>query len=170
MSMVNSCLINAKLPLSDAVPGYSDPYCVLTLGQQKHKSRTEVHNLKPVWNQTFDFQVTNPNSDAIKVEVFDFDSVGSDDSLGHTTVKLNQLLRGQEQNIWVKLEGGEVGENVMAMAQAEATKKIKGLLGKKKKKKTGKPIKNKGQVNLGLTALDFGAGKCIPTPSHPSEF
>lgn len=137
---------------------------MLSIGQQKHKSRTEMKNLNPTWNQVFDFQVANPNADALVIDVFDYDSVGSDDSLGSARVNLNQLLRGQEQNIWVKLEGGTVGENVLAMAQQEAMKKLSGLLGKKK---TGtKPVKNKGQVNLGITALDFGAGGGMQPSPH----
>ena len=123
-----------------------------------------MHNLNPTWNQIFDFQISNPQVDVLEATVFDYDQVGGDDSLGTAKVPLTDLVQGTEKQVTVPLVGGAVGENVMAMAQQEAFKQFKNILGGKKKA-TAQPgqaaaIPNKGQLTLGLLALDF-SGKFL---------
>ena len=118
--------------------------------------------MNPTWNQTFQFSVSNPETDHLHLEVYDHDTVGSDDSLGDAKIPLKDLVMGQEKIMWVKLEGGEMGENVVGMASGEVMSRITGFL--RKKPATPAPaaaakkdsIINKGQVQLGLTAVDFG--------------
>jgi hypothetical protein len=33
--------------------GYSDPYCVLQAGQQKHVTKIKKKTLNPLWNESF---------------------------------------------------------------------------------------------------------------------
>ena len=144
--------------------GFSDPYCVLRCGSSQQKTKTINKNLNPTWNETFTIQVFNPQTERLEVEVFDHDQVGGDDSLGKGSVILSDLFQGQEKQVDVKLVGGDVGENLMGMVQAQAMSKISGMFGKKKKPKPPgqtsgmAPVSNKGVVTLALTALDFSGG------------
>ena len=106
--------------------------------------------------------------DRVEVEVFDKDQIGSDDSLGKGIVQLDGLMQGQEKQVMVNLQGGDVGENVMMMAQQQLMGYVGGLLGKKKTAATqatpGKPVPNKGIVRLSITALDFSGIYISPSP------
>ncbi|XP_057821332.1 synaptotagmin-1 isoform X2 [Cryptomeria japonica] len=47
----------------------SDPFVLLTLGRDSHKSKTTVKNddLTPIWNEVFTFSVNNTDSSLLKV-------------------------------------------------------------------------------------------------------
>lgn len=83
----------------------------------------------------------------LKLEVFDFDHFGAHDSLGTVEISLKDLVPGIEKSFWVKLEGGNTGENIVATV---------GNFFKRKKSPTTNI--NKGQIKLGITAIDFGFG------------
>lgn len=55
--------------------GKSDPYVVLTMGSQTHKTNFITGELNPVWNEVFTFDVESGN-EIIQCEVFDKDSFG----------------------------------------------------------------------------------------------
>ena len=138
--------------------GFSDPYCVLRCGQSHQKTKVVNKNLNPTWNETFTLQIMNPQTERLEVEVYDHDQVGSDDSLGKGSVHLNDLMQGQEKTVQINLVGGDIGENLMGMVQAQAMSKISGMFGKKKKptsSTSGKPVSNKAVVSIAITALDF---------------
>jgi len=200
------CMCGAYLMLQS---GSSDPYVTLTVGPWRASSRVIPANLNPVWNESFMATVNDPKNvrcslarsattypwrvrsaelmwrpsrsqDVLRINVFDKDQVGADDSLGFATVPLNDLQQGVERIIWVcrrasrarspsraracnpsrdademynrhavqvPLQGGEAGENIAAI--------ITSLISRKKKHNTG-------QVNIGLTALDF----CMSSERH----
>ena len=48
--------------------GRQDPYCIVTVGAQRYKSRTHTDGGKnPVWNEVFRFNIINDNSVTIQV-------------------------------------------------------------------------------------------------------
>ena len=69
----------------------SDPYCVLTIGQQKWKSKTKYKTLNPTYNETFAFSWNGV--DQLLVDVFDKDGLTKDDHMGKAEVRLEPLLR-----------------------------------------------------------------------------
>ena len=69
----------------------SDPYCVLTIGQQKWKSKTKYKTLNPLYNETFAFSWNGV--DHLVVEVFDKDELTKDDHMGKAEVHMEPLLR-----------------------------------------------------------------------------
>ena len=138
-------LINAKTLIAADLDGNSDPYCILKLGSTSHKSRTEPKTLNPTWNQTFQFSVSNPETDHLHLECYDHDAVGSDDSLGDAKIPLKDLVMGQEKIMWVKLEGGEMGENVVGMPSGEVMSRITGFL--KKKTSNSSPNSSKKRIS-----------------------
>lgn len=69
----------------------SDPYCVLKLGSQVHKTATKYKCLDPVYKEHFNFSWDG--LDRLVVEVFDKDELTKDDHMGIVEVDLAPLLR-----------------------------------------------------------------------------
>ncbi|XP_060186579.1 protein C2-DOMAIN ABA-RELATED 11-like [Lycium barbarum] len=69
----------------------SDPYVVLKLGNQT--SRTKVKNscLNPVWNEEFDFSISDP-VEVLNLQVFDKDRFKADDKMGNAHLSLQPLV------------------------------------------------------------------------------
>lgn len=69
----------------------SDPYCVLRVGLQNHKTATKYKCLDPKYNEHFNFSWDG--LDQLVVEVFDKDELTKDDHMGLVEVNLAPLLR-----------------------------------------------------------------------------
>ena len=76
--------------------GTSDPYVILTLGEQRRQSRVQKKTIDPVWNEYFEFQglLNDFVMDAVglKLEVYDEDMLGGDDPIGMATVDMGDAL------------------------------------------------------------------------------
>jgi hypothetical protein len=80
--------VSAQLVKDHDFFGKSDPYCVITIGQERQRTKThQGGGKKPLWYDTLQFQ---SNGTIMKVEIFDED-VGRDDLIGEGSVNLNQL-------------------------------------------------------------------------------
>jgi Ca2+-dependent lipid-binding protein len=64
--------------------GTSDPFVTLKLQDKTRLKRTSVvkKNLDPAWNETFDFDITAPNTDLLRFYVYDYDKYSTNDFLG----------------------------------------------------------------------------------------
>ncbi|KAJ1703474.1 hypothetical protein LUZ63_003253 [Rhynchospora breviuscula] len=69
----------------------SDPYVVLTLGQQKAQTSVMKKNLNPVWNEELKLSVPQEYG-PLKLQVFDQDVLSSDDLMGEAEVDLQPLI------------------------------------------------------------------------------
>mmetsp|Transcript_7750 Transcript_7750/g.9597 ORF Transcript_7750/g.9597 Transcript_7750/m.9597 type:complete len:203 (+) Transcript_7750:1102-1710(+) len=144
-------LLSAVSLLAADINGSSDPYCTFKLGEASYQSKRIPHSLNPTWNESFELEFKSAGSEKLELHVFDHDAVGAHDSLGTAIVELGDLIVGIEKTFWVKLEGGETGENIVAT--------IGNMFKKRKKKSADVAVSlNKGQVQIGLTAIDFGYG------------
>lgn len=69
----------------------SDPYVVLTLGQQKVQTAVVKSNLNPVWNQ--DLMLSVPHDyGAVKLEVYDYDTFSADDIMGEAEIDIQPMI------------------------------------------------------------------------------
>eukprot|EP01088_Endostelium_zonatum_P014641 TRINITY_DN329_c0_g1_i1.p1 TRINITY_DN329_c0_g1~~TRINITY_DN329_c0_g1_i1.p1 ORF type:complete len:234 (-),score=53.90 TRINITY_DN329_c0_g1_i1:83-784(-) len=93
----------------------SDPYFWISVGDEGFKSKTIKNTLKPVWDETFTFNVKNPQSDSLVVCVFDWDRFSKDDSLGILHLPLSNLPKGKEVTQMYKLRGVKKGEIQLAI-------------------------------------------------------
>lgn len=83
--------IGAKNLASANFVGKQDPYAVITLGAQTQQTKVaKGGGKKPVWGDTFDFQITNEKEMTIKV--MDKKDTGQDAFIGQTTVNIMQWL------------------------------------------------------------------------------
>ncbi|XP_062223796.1 ADP-ribosylation factor GTPase-activating protein AGD12-like [Phragmites australis] len=69
----------------------SDPYVVLTLGQQKAQTSVIKGNLNPVWNEELKLSVPREYG-PLKLEVFDHDMVSKDDLMGEAEIDLQTMI------------------------------------------------------------------------------
>ncbi|KAF8769633.1 hypothetical protein HU200_006232 [Digitaria exilis] len=69
----------------------SDPYVVLTLGQQKAQTSVIKSNLNPVWNEELKLSVPREYG-PLKLQVFDHDMVSKDDLMGEAEIDLQTMI------------------------------------------------------------------------------
>lgn len=69
----------------------SDPYVVLTLGQQKAQTKVQNSNLNPVWNEELMLSVPE-NYKPVKLQVFDHDTFSADDIMGEVEIDIQPLI------------------------------------------------------------------------------
>ncbi|GAB4840705.1 ADP-ribosylation factor GTPase-activating protein agd12 [Ancistrocladus abbreviatus] len=69
----------------------SDPYVVLTLGQQTVQTSVMGSNLNPVWNEELMLSVPQQYG-PLRVRVFDYDTFSADDIMGEAEVDLQPLI------------------------------------------------------------------------------
>ncbi|KAG2612755.1 ADP-ribosylation factor GTPase-activating protein AGD12-like isoform X1 [Panicum virgatum] len=78
-----------KLAVRDLIS--SDPYVVLTLGQQKAKTSVVKRNLNPVWNEELKLSVPQQYG-PLKLQVFDYDMLSKDDKMGEAEIDLQPMI------------------------------------------------------------------------------
>ena len=71
----------------------SDPYCILTLGLQKRKTKIKYRTLNPEYDERFSFSWNG--IDRLIVEVYDKDELTKDDHMGKVCLDLAPLLKEQ---------------------------------------------------------------------------
>ncbi|GMI77445.1 ARF-GAP domain 12 [Hibiscus trionum] len=82
-------LRGANLAVRDMMT--SDPYVVLTLGQQTIQTAVVPSSLNPIWNE--DVMLSVPSDyGPLKLEVFDHDMLSADDIMGEAKIDIQPLI------------------------------------------------------------------------------
>ncbi|GAX77412.1 hypothetical protein CEUSTIGMA_g4858.t1 [Chlamydomonas eustigma] len=106
--------------------GRQDPYCVITCGQQQHRSKTHTDGGKnPVWNQTFAFPSVTSNM-AVKLEFFDENMVLRDVAIGGCKVPLNKVFANGSDELCVPVvtkKGKHRGDAYISMTFKQGVNK-----------------------------------------------
>ncbi|KAL6573790.1 Protein C2-DOMAIN ABA-RELATED 7 [Orobanche hederae] len=69
----------------------SDPYCVLSCGTQKVKTRVVRGNCNPIWNEELTIYIKDLNI-PITLSVYDKDTFTGDDSMGKAKIDIKPLI------------------------------------------------------------------------------
>ncbi|OMP00915.1 C2 calcium-dependent membrane targeting [Corchorus capsularis] len=69
----------------------SDPYVILSLGQQSVKTRVIKNNLNPVWNESLMLSIPE-NIPPLRVLVYDKDTFSTDDFMGDAEIDIQPLV------------------------------------------------------------------------------
>ncbi|KAL0413545.1 UNVERIFIED_CONTAM: putative ADP-ribosylation factor GTPase-activating protein AGD11 [Sesamum radiatum] len=78
-----------NLAIRDVVT--SDPYVILSLGNQSMKTRVIKNNLNPVWNESLMLSIPE-NIPPLKLLVYDKDTFSTDDFMGDAEIDIQPLL------------------------------------------------------------------------------
>ena len=80
----------SNVPKMDTFNG-SDVYCTLksSAGQTVYKTKVINNTTSPFWNAEFSLPVKDPATDTILIQMYDEDSVSSDDLIGSLELSLN---------------------------------------------------------------------------------
>ncbi|KAJ6357950.1 hypothetical protein OIU78_005727 [Salix suchowensis] len=99
-------VVRAKKLLKADILGTSDPYVKLNLTGEKlpaKKTTIKKKNLNPEWNENFKLVVKEPESQALQLQVFDWDKVGGHDRLGMQFVPLKVLTHRETKEFTLDL-------------------------------------------------------------------
>ncbi|KAJ0241177.1 Protein C2-DOMAIN ABA-RELATED 9 [Hirschfeldia incana] len=84
----------------------SDPYVVVTLGNQKLKTRVINNNCNPVWNEQLTLSIKDVN-DPIRLTVYDKDRFSGDDKMGDAEIDMRPFLEAHQMELdFQKLPNG----------------------------------------------------------------
>merc|ERR1712002_18335 len=120
--------------------GKADPYVIMTLGEQKAKSKTIKNNYNPEWEFTAKFNIKKEVTEGIKISVFD-DDIGKDDALGMKVLDIAAIQEYQQlKSQWIPLESCKSGEVLISaeftpqaiVDKAEKSINVKSTEGQKK--------------------------------------
>ena len=83
--------------------GKPDPYVIVKLENQTHRTSVCNNQINPTWNEVFKFTVADPNSAQIRFELWN-SNVVSDEFLGCYKLSLAGLYRGIVKDEWYILQ------------------------------------------------------------------
>jgi Ca2+-dependent lipid-binding protein len=101
-------VFEAKDLMAKDITGKSDPYVILTVGAEEHKTNTVNQNLNPKWDYWCEFIILDPMSQHLCFKLFDRDNVNEDDFLGSGEVDIGGVLKGNTDQ-WIQLENAKHG-------------------------------------------------------------
>lgn len=88
-SLKITILQGANLAVRDMLS--SDPYVVVSLGEQKAQTAIQKSNLNPIWNE--DLMLSVPEDyGPVKLQVFDYDTFSADDIMGEAEIDIQPML------------------------------------------------------------------------------
>ncbi|CAF1367114.1 unnamed protein product [Adineta steineri] len=94
----------AKLADKDKTD-FNDPYVEVYIDEKKkYKTRTLENVERPIWNETFDFDIW-PSNEYVHIDVYDEDEGKKPDVIGSAKVSLDDVIRKGHYDDWVKLPG-----------------------------------------------------------------
>ena len=91
----------------------SDPYCKVTLGKEKAKTKVINNTLNPKWREAMDLFWYEELDDFIDIALFDHDVGGKDDRMGQVAIDLRELSREVSHNLWRPIKDGEGMLNII---------------------------------------------------------
>merc|ERR1719431_637601 len=162
-------IIQAKDLIKADLIGKSDPYAVVTYGDDKIKTKTIKNNLNPQWNFEADIPIDPKGPSTLKVEVFDDDKLGKDKPLGAADVDIPSLMNNATlKEAWVPLSGVKSGQLQLSADYVPIDSDGYENVGKPSEKILPKPARD-GMRNRGGSPGnddDFGS---LPNQRKPSD-
>ncbi|XP_045134020.1 multiple C2 and transmembrane domain-containing protein-like isoform X3 [Portunus trituberculatus] len=105
-SVVTIVLVEGKNLLPMDADGTSDPYVKFRLGNEKYKSKADLHTLNPKWLEQFDFHQFEDQSQFLEITVWDKDVRSKDDFMGRCVLDISKYEKEKTHHIWAPLDKG----------------------------------------------------------------
>lgn len=91
-----------RLPAAD-LTGYSNPFVILSIGDQRAKSAVRHQTLQPVWNDEFCMLVPDRRASMLRLQVLDFNPTKVHDLLGTAELRMSDV-HNIPRTAWLRLE------------------------------------------------------------------
>ncbi|KAJ3681402.1 hypothetical protein LUZ60_015891 [Juncus effusus] len=115
-------LLAAKNLVAANINGTSDPYAIITCGEEKRFSSMVPGSRNPIWGEEFNFLVDSIPTE-VHVEIYDWDIVWKSNVLGSLTVPVRTEM--QESAVWYELDStGEVCLQIKPLKLAETSARV----------------------------------------------
>ena len=115
LGKIHISLMEARDLAKSDLMGKSDPYAILSHGNQKFKTNRVKNTQNPKWNYDVDFNVPDQGDDRIKVDIYDSDRIGKDKPLGSASFDVDEVMsKGSIPLGWYPLKGTKSGEVLMS--------------------------------------------------------
>ncbi|KAF7287123.1 hypothetical protein GWI33_002500 [Rhynchophorus ferrugineus] len=88
----------------------SDPYAVLSIGDQECRTQIIERTSNPKWDYWCEFVVEEIKGVFLFISLWDYDTIQEDEPLGKAKVQLTEILSKQNANMWITLECVKHGE------------------------------------------------------------
>ena len=111
--VVHVLLVQARSVIAMDGGTSSDPYCKVTLGKEKAKTKVINNTLNPKWREAMDLFWYEELDDFIDIALFDHDVGGKDDRMGRVAIDLRELTKEVSHNLWRPIKDGEGTLNVI---------------------------------------------------------
>merc|ERR1719385_275221 len=85
-------ILQGKDLVKSDIMGKSDPYAVVTYGDDKIKTKTIKNSQNPEWNFQADIPIDPNGPSNLQIEVFDKDKLGRDKPLGAANIDIPSLM------------------------------------------------------------------------------
>merc|ERR1711915_934507 len=112
---VNITVLRAKELKKKDIFSKSDPYAIISVGSQNHKTKTMKNTHEPEWNHEISITETRESGSEVKIHIFNKKSLAKDDSLGYMIFNTKEIFHHPKLiNRWFKLEGTKSGQVLLA--------------------------------------------------------
>ncbi|VDK56120.1 unnamed protein product [Gongylonema pulchrum] len=101
------------------------------IGSQFYKTRVIDNDLNPVWNEYFEFVVEQANGQKLRMELFDSDTVSSDEELGRLEIDLINIKKNGHIDDWFPLDACKHGDIRIQVSIPKENEKSKERVGDK---------------------------------------
>ncbi|KAF5284987.1 hypothetical protein FQA39_LY16852 [Lamprigera yunnana] len=93
--------------------GKSDPYAILHVGAQQHRTKTIDNTTDPKWDYWCEAMVSSIQGQIVAIDVWDWDpgfpGSQNDDLLGRATIDIGTVAKKGEDDMWITLEQAKHG-------------------------------------------------------------
>ena len=138
----------------------SDPYAILSHGNQKFKTDTVKNTQNPEFNYEAEFNVPDSGDGTIKVKLFDADRLGKDKPLGSAVLDVEKVMgAGAVPAGWYPLQGVKSGQVLMA-AEFEPSEAAASRLGSPDRRLAGQ--QEEEERPEGVLHLDLLQARNLP--------
>ena len=105
---------------------FSDPYCKISLGKEKVRSKMIPKSINPEWNESFDLNWYSEFDKELHIAVWNknYWDLPMDDPLGSIAIDLSALETEHTYQIWERLENGQ-GKILLFLTISGTTSEIK---------------------------------------------
>lgn len=112
-AVVHVVMVQARDLIAMDAGDSSDPYCKISLGREKFKTKSISNTINPKWREGFDLYWYEEFDSELEMTIWDKDLGSKDDFMGRVRVNLKELAKEVTHNLWRDVENGKGQLNIL---------------------------------------------------------